>query len=82
MFLVTDADANAIRTIFEKEGEFLPPLSCAGGFQGSTTTPKPEHARGRLPGYDNGLWPSRAGEFWPSFRSMIAWHGPWARTAC
>ena len=33
-------------------------------------------------GYDNGLWPICADEFWPSIRPMIAWHRPSARTAC
>ena len=32
-------------------------------------------------GYDNGLWPICADEFWPNFRSMIVWRGPWARTS-
>jgi hypothetical protein len=34
MFLVTEADADAIRAIFNQEGELRPPSSCVGDFLG------------------------------------------------
>ena len=45
MFVVTEADADAIRAVFNQEESCRPLSSCAGGSQGSPTTRK----RGRAP---------------------------------
>jgi hypothetical protein len=46
MFVITEADADAIRAVFSQEESCRPLSSCAGGFQGSPTTRKRVRALG------------------------------------
>jgi hypothetical protein len=49
MFVVTEADAAAIRTVFEQEGELSAALRCVGGSQASLTTRKHGRVHGLSP---------------------------------
>jgi integrase len=50
VFIITEADAAAIRAIFDQEGELSAAMSCAGGFPESPTMRRRGPAPGLSPG--------------------------------
>ena len=55
MFVVTEADAAAIRAVYKQEVNCRPPSRCAGCSLASSTTRTPGAAHGPLPGGRRGL---------------------------
>ena len=51
MFVVSEADAAAIRTVYEQDGECRLPLSCVAGFRVSPITPKARECTHTIAGW-------------------------------
>ena len=50
MFVITEADAAAIRAVFDQQGELSAAIELRRRFRGSPTTRRRGRARGALPG--------------------------------